>query len=347
VAVAATTAFSLAACSSGSGGGGQVPASATQTITYVSYGGDLQTAETKAWLEPFMKAHPNIKINYDITDYAKLKAMVESGKVTWDVFTSGNDFGLGQYEQYLTKLDCSVIPCSELQPNRYLTTGYRVAQTTSGLALGYNKSKMPAGQIPQNWADFFNTTKFPGKRVMMYDTSSFPFEIALLADGVPQNKLYPIDYARAIKKLNSISNDLIIAPSYQGCGDMVGSGEAVMGGCWTGRLQDQIDAGKPVGIQWNQNMLSPGYYSIPKGSTHVAAAEELIAYITSASHNGALANFIPYGPANAGALSTIPPATRANLQTSYINEGVSTDDQWLIANAASYTQQWTAWKSGM
>ena len=71
------------------------------TITYVSFGGALQAAEEKAWLQPYMQLHPNVKVLYDNVDYAKLKAMVESGNVTWDVVTTGPDFGLGDSTRYL------------------------------------------------------------------------------------------------------------------------------------------------------------------------------------------------------------------------------------------------------
>src|SRR5882724_13069321 len=96
------------------------------TLTYASYGGALQKAEEPAWLEPFAKANPGVKVAYDITDYAKLKAMVESGNVTWDVVTVANDFGLDADKGLLEPIDCKIVPCADLQPDRFLTTGYRV-----------------------------------------------------------------------------------------------------------------------------------------------------------------------------------------------------------------------------
>src|SRR5690606_34475398 len=64
-----------------------------------------------------------------------------------------------------------------------------------------DKGKQP----PQSWADFFDTKKFPGRRAMRkhpFDT----IEQALLADGVPLDKLYPLDFDRAYKKLDTIKN---------------------------------------------------------------------------------------------------------------------------------------------
>lgn len=318
------------------------------TITYASYGGALQKAEEPAWLEPFAKANPGVKVAYDITDYAKLKAMVESGNVTWDVVTVANDFGLDSDKALLEPIDCKIVPCADLQPDRFLTTGYRVAQTTAGLALGYNKSKMPAGKVPQGWVDFFDTKTFPGKRVIMMDTSSYPFEQALLGDGVTPDKLYPLDLDRAVKKLNSLGKDLIIAPSYQGCAELIAAGEAVMGGCWTGRLLDVKErGGAPVEIQWNQGLIAPGFYVIPKGAPHKDLAMKLIAYVVSADHNADLTNYIAYGPTNAKALAHVKPDVAPRLQSSYLDKSVFINDIWYDTNRAAVTKRWTEWTAGV
>lgn len=323
------------------------PALADTTLTYVSFGGSLQAAEEKAWLEPFAAAHPGVEIVYDFIDYAKLKAMVESGNVTWDVVTTGNDFGLDNDAALLEPIDCSIVPCDKLQPNRFPTTGYRVPQSTSGLAIGYNTTLMPAGKAPQGWVDFFDTKAFPGKRVMMGDTSSFPLEQALLGDGVPADQLYPLDIKRALAKLDSLGDDLIVTPSYQGCAEMVASGEAVMGGCWTGRLLAMADAGQPVAMQWNQGIISPGYWAVPKGAPNKDLAMQFIAWAVSGDHNGDLAKFIPYGPANVDALPKVDPALAPKLQSSYLDVSVFPDDIWYDQHRAEVATAFAEWLAGV
>lgn len=71
----------------------------------------------------------------------------------------------------------------------------------------YNTKKYP--NPPQNWHDFFDTTKFPGKRALRNAAEGGGYEAALLADGVPREKLYPLDYDRATKKLNTIRKNLV------------------------------------------------------------------------------------------------------------------------------------------
>src|SRR5258707_11657222 len=63
--------------------------STPRELVVVSYGGSYQEAQRKAIFEPFEKA-TGIKIKEAewSGEYAKLKAMVDSGNVTWDVVVS-------------------------------------------------------------------------------------------------------------------------------------------------------------------------------------------------------------------------------------------------------------------
>lgn len=329
--------------------GAGAPASADDaTLTFVSYGGALQKAEEPAWLEPFRQQNPGVTIAYDITDYAKLKAMVESGQVVWDVVTVANDFGLGADEALLEPIDCTVVPCAEMQPDKFHTTGFRVPITTAGLAIGYDKGKMPNGKVPQGWADFFDLEAFPGKRVIMGDISSYPLEQALLGDGVAPADLYPLDIDRAIRKLDSLGDNLIVTPSYQGCAEMLGAGEVVMAACWTGRLLDIRDrAGAPVDIQWNQGIIAPGFLVVPKGAPHKDLAMKMVAFIASADYNAALSDYIAYGPINARALSRVKADVAPKLQSSYLDRSVVVDDLWYAQNREEVNRRWAEWSAGV
>ncbi|WP_170984496.1 extracellular solute-binding protein [Rhodoligotrophos defluvii] len=323
-------------------------ASAETVLTYVSFGGALQKAEEPAWLKPFMEANPDVKIVYDIIDYAKLKAMVESGNVVWDLAVVANDFGMDSDAPLLEKIDCTLVPCSELQPDKYMTTGYRAGHSNSGLAIGYNTNLVPADKAPKDWKDFFDTDKVPGKRVLMNDASSYVFEQALLGDGVDPKQLYPLDLDRAVKKLESLGDDLVIAPSYQGCAELVASGEAVMGGCWTGRFTDLMkNANAPIAIQWNQGIVSPGYLVIPKGTKNKDLAMKLAAYITSAENNAKLSDYIDYGPINEKSLDKVDPAKKPYLQSTYADISVFLDDAWYDKNRPEVNRRWTEWLAGV
>ncbi len=56
---------------------------------------------------------------------------------------------------------------------------------------------------PESMADFFDVAKFPGKRAM-YKWGAGMWEALLLGDGVPQDKLYPLDIERAHAKIGGV-----------------------------------------------------------------------------------------------------------------------------------------------
>ena len=319
---------------------------ATVTITYASYGGALQVAEESAIIKPFEKLHPDIKVLYDPTiSYSKLIAMVQSHNVTWDVVDIGNDFGLSPSDtKYLVKIDCKVVPCSAVQPNRYPTTGYRLNWSPSGEVLGYNTTKMPTGLVPTSWADFFDTAKFPGKRIAMPpETSSWTYEEALVASGIPRNQLYPLDLQRALNEWDKIKSDTTFTSNFQQCAESVATGDAVMGMCWSGRFYDVKQHGAPVAVTWNGETLNGGYFAVPKGSKHVKEAMEFMAYAVAKKAQAAMSNAIPYGPANLAALPLIKPSIRPWLGVNHTNEAIIINDRWWAKNRDHAVKVWKAW----
>ncbi len=179
------------------------------TLTFVSFGGAYQDAQTKGWVEPFMKANPNIKIVQDQpTDYAKIKAQAEAGNVTWDVVDVGNDFGLARNKDILTPLDKKVLKTAYTQAlPGVIQSRWRVADIIYGVVMAYRTDKFK--RPPAGWKDFFDTKTFPGKRGLWKFVSGGLLEFALVADGVPQKKLYPLDLNRAFKKLDTIKSDIV------------------------------------------------------------------------------------------------------------------------------------------
>src|SRR5258708_16004846 len=67
---------------------GAAPAADPAEVVIASYGGSFQDAQTKAFFEPFAKATGAKVIGTTGTGYAKVKAMVTSGNITWDVVSA-------------------------------------------------------------------------------------------------------------------------------------------------------------------------------------------------------------------------------------------------------------------
>lgn len=314
------------------------------TFTYTSWGGAWQEAQTVAWIDPYVEENPHVTIVQDEpTDYSQLQAMVEAEQVTWDVVNVENDFGLSRNEDLLEPIDCDVVPCDELQPESLLTTGYRVPLILWSIVVAYRTDAWD-GREPAGWEDFFDTEAFPGPRtVRRSGPGSGIIEGALLADGVPPDELYPLDVDRALEKLDTISDDIIWWEVGQQCAQLLADNEAVMGVCYNGRVFDIQQEGAPVAIQWNESLTQADYAVVPKGSQNVEAAMDFIAYITSAEHNAAVSEHISYAPPNVNAADDVHPDMEEHLPTTYIDETVFRDDEWLDENFDELSQRFLEW----
>ncbi len=325
------------------GDGEETAAQEEATIVFCSYGGTFQEAQTQAWIDPFMAANPNITVIQDEpTDYAKIQAMVESGNVTWDVVDVGNDFAIGEFEELCEPLDPAVIPFDELQPDVFATTGYRVPVIAYSVVLGYRPDKLN-GNVPTSFADFFDLEKFPGKRgCYNYLSGGLP-EIALLADGVAPEELYPLDMERAYRKLDTIKDQIVWWDTGAQSAQLLADGEVSMGMSWNGRLSEAQEEGAPIEIMWDQHILTADYLMIPKGCKNIDAAMQLIAWMTSAENSAEISNFINYGPPNINAIPKVDPAIASGLPTAYVDTAVGFDDVWWGENYSTLNPDWQNW----
>jgi putative spermidine/putrescine transport system substrate-binding protein len=311
-------------------------------LTFASYGGVYQKAQRSGWLDPYSKLTGVKFTESEDSANATIKAQVESGQVTWDVVDVGNDFGLDANKDVLEPLDLTLIHKDEILPG--FVGPYRVADITYGVVLAYRTDKTN-GQVPQGWADFFDLTKFPGKRGMYDYSAGGIFEIALMADGVAPKDLYPLDIPRAIKKLDTIKDQLVFWPGGAKSQELIGSGEVTMSLMWNGRAWSakNLDS-KPVAIQWNQQLLTADYLVIPKGTPNKDEAMKFIAWATCAQNNAAPSQFIPYGPTNK---NSKPQADKvADLAVTNVNDTTAYfNDQWLVDNAKMLDDAYNAWKT--
>lgn len=327
----------LSACGSGGGNG---------TVTFTSYGGSYQKAQTKAWLDPFSEANPDIKIVQDSpTDYAKLEAMFRSQNVKWDLIDTGADYGLGPTTKNLAKLDCEQMGCADLQPEKLKTTGYRIPVITYSNVLAYRTDKF-GGKKPKSYADFFDLKNFPGKRSIANQANNgSSLEVALLADGVKIEDLYPLDVDRALKKLDTIKSELTYWETGEQSAQLLAEGQAVMGTSWNGRVYTYANEGAPVEILWNQHFLTADYVVIPKDAPNGDAAAKLAAYIVAPENSARISDHIAYGPPNVKAFDKINKKMRPYLPTNHLKTALSLDDEWWSKNLTKIEEKFQNWRS--
>ena len=173
----------------------------SRTVYVNTWGGSWTAAEDAAFFKPFTKETGIAVRTVAPVSYAKLKAQVQSKNYEWDVTAiAEGDWLRAENEGFVEPIDWSVVDKSKLFENAVFANGIRYCAL--GTNLVYRTDKFPRGG-PKNWADFWDVQKFPGNR-SLYNHPIRAVTYALLADGVPKDKLFPLDLDRGFKKLSEI-----------------------------------------------------------------------------------------------------------------------------------------------
>jgi putative spermidine/putrescine transport system substrate-binding protein len=316
-------------------------AQAADSLNFVSWGGTTQDAQKEAWAVPFTKS-TDIKVVQDgPTDYGKLKAMVESGNVQWDVVDVEADFALrAASEGLLEPLDFTQIKRDKIDPR--FVSDHGVGSFFFSFVLGYNEGKLGANK-PVDWTALFDTKTYPGKRALYKWPSPGVLELALLADGVAPKDLYPLDLDRAFKKLDTIKKDIVWWGGGAQSQQLLASGEASLGQFWNGRVYALQQDGAPVGVSWKQNLVMADFLVIPKGSKNKDAAMKFLANASSAEGQAEFANKTAYAPVNVDSVAKLDSKLAPNLPTAYAQDQVTLDFAYWAKNGQAIAARWNEW----
>lgn len=293
-------------------------AASAEQITFVSQGGAYQEAQTKAILDPAAKLL-GITVNQDSAPDAwpVLKTQTATGKPVWDVIdTPTEDCIRGGEQGMIEKLDFSRIPHAGSIPAEYKTP-YSVPYEFYSSILAFNK-KTFGENGPKSWADFWDVKKFPGTRALRNHPLA-TLEAALLADGVPADKLYPLDVDRAFRKLEELKPSISVwwtsgAQSAQ----LLADGEIDMEMAWNGRVTAVMKEGAPVGYTFNQGFLQKTSLCILKGAPNLETSYKFLDAAISPDIQANFPAYIDYGPGNPAAYETgkISPERAAEMPSS-------------------------------
>lgn len=321
---------------------GSLSVQAEQALTFVSWGGTTQSAQEKAWAAPFTQ-ETGIQVRMaGPTDYNAFRAMVLSGDVSWDVVDVEADFALrAGREGLLEPLDLKRIAQRDIDP-RFVTV-YGVGSFYFSFVLGYNTTHL--AQKPANWTALFDTVQYPGKRALYKWSSPGVLEMALLADGVAPENLYPLDLERAFRKLDTIKKDILWWGSGDESQDLLSSGQASLGMFWNGRVHALKLAGAPVDINWRQNLVTGDFLVIPRGAKQVDAAKEFIGYASKPEAQAALASLTGYAPVNLKSAELIPPELSGNLPSAHEDSQITLNFKYWSRHSETINQRWSAWQA--
>ncbi len=319
-------------------------AGAADKQVYVNtWGGSWTAAEEAAFFKPFT-AETGIQVRTVApVSYAKLKAEVKSGSYEWDVTAmNAGDWLRAEHEGLVEPIDWSIIKKDQLPPNAVFANG--IAYCALGTNLCYRSDKFPNGG-PQSWADFWDVKKFPGAR-SLYNSWSRTLPAALMADGVPHDKLYPLDVERAFKKLDQIKPHIKVWWT-QGnqSQQLIRDGEVDTMAIWNARASELKVQGTPVELVWNGALVTITLWGVAKGAPNRSRAWELVQFAVQAKPQAEFSKRLFYGPSNPKAFELIPQDIAKQMPTyeGYAKLIVRPDPEWEAANGAKLTERFTQW----
>lgn len=276
----------LTACGSSPSGGNE---SASDSFTFAGFGGALQEAEQQAWFTPFTQ-ESGIAVHVATTpSVAALQTQIESGNVQWDVIEDSQyqaDIGCGTLYQEIPDVDRS-----QIAP-QFISNDCGVPIIKHSFVLAYNAAKYPVP--PKTVGDIVNTTEFPGPRAVSDLAPDGTLEAALLGDGVPSDELYPLDFERAIAKLQSVK-DISYKKTFAEIQDGIANGNFDMALLPNGRALKASEINPDIKVVWGDAITHYDNALLVKNAPNAKAAEKFLSYIATPKAQAALAAILPYG----------------------------------------------------
>ena len=272
-------------------------AMAQEAITIAGFGGNLQTDLRKTIWQPAADA-AGVELREETHDgLAAVRVQVQSGSPTWDVVHLGADeCAVGGKEGLFEPLDYKTISTKGFDARGY--GEHWIATNTYSVVLAW-RTDVYKDKEPANWQDFWNVEDFPGRRAL----STYPqemMEIALIADGVDKDKLYPLDTQRALASIEKIKGNIgVWWSSGAQSAQLLKDGEVDMMAIWGSRVASVITDGAPVKFTYQDAVLGYGCLAILKGAPNAAIAQNFIAGVVSPEVQARIPEMMPYyGPTN-------------------------------------------------
>lgn len=311
-------------------------------LILANWGGDGDKGMKQAFAAPYENATGNpVVTDSSGPSTGKVKAMVQSGKVTWDVCdaTAALCLELGE-AGLLEEIDYNVISPSLTLPKFKYKWGVGSYAYSSIIAFDSTKFK---DKKPDNWADFWNVKDFPGRRLLRSDLPAM-LEAALMADGVPPEKVYPIDVKRAFAKIREIKEHCLFWKTAAESAQFIRTGEVVMANMWNTRASPiQRETNGRISLTWNQGILQPAVWVVPKGNPGGReAAMQLIKFMQQPEQSINFCRVILGGPTNPQAAAQLPADLRPLVPTAPENIGkqIPIDAEWYAKNYATLLPQY-------
>ncbi|MCX8567130.1 MAG: putative spermidine/putrescine transport system substrate-binding protein [Glomeribacter sp. 1016415] len=326
-------------------------AASKQRIVIRDLGGEIHEGYKKVLYKPFAQKTgiQVVGVQAIANPTAQIQAMVQSENLLWDMAALSEmaililTNGTGD-KCFLEKHQLEGDPTiSRIAPQFIFP--YGVGTNVYSTVLAYRTDVFKkAGEVPQTWQDLWNTKRFPCRRGL-YRHPLDTAEVALMADGVSAEKVYPCDLERMFRSLDKIKQHIRIWwTSGTQVEQLLKSKEIDLVPAWISRVQAAINAGVPIAFSWEQHIYECNSWAILKGTRNANACREFIKFASDPERQARLAEY-GVGPTLPEAFNYIKPE-RAKQLTSYpenLKKGLHTDSIYWLNNQDRAIREFTEW----
>ncbi|HEX5079250.1 MAG TPA: ABC transporter substrate-binding protein [Geminicoccaceae bacterium] len=289
-------------------------------LVVVGWGGAWNKALREHVFAPFEEQTGAIVSDDSPPLTSKVQAMVAAGNVEWDVIET-------DLPAILTLVDDDLlepIDYSKIDPDRLagipeeLRHPYGLGSSVYSLNIVYNTDQFEPGKHPSDWPAVWDGEAYPGGRTFNFQGGVSPqLEIALIADGVAIDDLYPLDVDRAWQSFDRLK-PLVTKwfTSHAQAIQILSTGGAAVGCSVGAHAITASREGAPIAVDFNQGKLGGNYWAIVKGTRNRELVDQFIDFAIDPKRQAMMCQQVPYGPTNLQAISLMPPEQAAVVPTS-------------------------------
>jgi putative spermidine/putrescine transport system substrate-binding protein len=290
-----------------------------KTINVASFGGVVQEYQTKLFARPF-EAKTGIRVNIGPNaSLALAKLQNASGApAQWDIVSlSGAEYFEAVSQNLLAPYDYNIIDPTHIPLEYRESHGVKFALFL--FVMAWDKRQIPDHEAPQTPTEFWDTNRYKGKRSLYTGVAGGgTLEMALLANGVRLNQLYPLDVDRALHSLERLGRRNIIWHSTNAEPiQQLSSGAVALANCFNGRVVSANRSGGQLGYTPAYSGVMGNPYCVMQSSANKKEAFEYINYMLNTPK--AVAEYMEltnYAVPNTEALQLVSPAIVDLLPTS-------------------------------
>ncbi|MCC6790196.1 MAG: extracellular solute-binding protein [Thermomicrobiales bacterium] len=320
-----------------------------QSLRIGAWGGEIQLALRDRIWNPFERLTGCV-VQEVTTDYGQLAASLAGSDGPYaDVLLVDALWASGA----LSRNDVEPIPADAIDPSAFAVVQLidgAVPAYAYAMVSAFRRDAVERAGPPTTWAEWWDPVTHAGARALPKGPLG-SFEFALLADGVPRDRLYPLDGARAIEKLRQISGEIV--DRWWETGDQpvvwLSNDRARYAAAWHYRVIASQQDGRPIDFVWDDALLVADHWVIARGTPALDVALDFLAFATTPEVQASLADSVPLGPVVEGAFALIDPRTAGNLPTSPETRErlISVDAAWWASNEVDANERFNSWLLGV